>query len=86
VTPAERRDWLRLARTESVGSVAFAELIERFGEAGKVLAALPDLARRRLDIPSPAEIDAELAAGERIGARLICARDPDYPYLLAALD
>jgi DNA processing protein len=86
VTPAERRDWLRLARTESVGSVAFAELIERFGEAGKVLAALPDLARRRLDIPSPGEIDAELAAGERIGARLICAGEADYPYLLAALD
>jgi DNA processing protein len=86
VTGAERRDWLRLARAESVGSVAFSELLKRFGTATKVLDALPDLARRPIDIPTIAAADRELEAGERIGAQLLCAGEPDYPYLLAALD
>ena len=44
LTFAARRDWLRLARTENVGPVTFAQLISRFGEASLALAALPDLA------------------------------------------
>lgn len=91
LTPGERRDWLRLARTESVGPVTFDHLIRRFGEAGKALAALPELARRggRTQpprVPSIAEADRELAAGERLGARLIAACEGDFPALLAALD
>ncbi|MDR3509876.1 MAG: DNA-protecting protein DprA, partial [Caulobacteraceae bacterium] len=46
LTREERCDWLRLARTETVGPVTFSQLIGRFGTAGKALAALPDLARR----------------------------------------
>lgn len=45
-----------------------------------------DLARRHVDIPSKALADRELGAGERLGARLICAAEPDFPPLLAALD
>lgn len=91
LTDAERRDWLRLARAESIGSVAFVELMGRFGDAGTVLAALPELARRSgrarsLDIPSVEDADRELGAGDRIGAKLICACEPHYPYLLAGLD
>jgi DNA processing protein len=91
LTDAERRDRLRLARTENVGPVAFRHLTERFGSAGAALAALPDLTRRAgrsgaLHIPTVAEADAELAAGERLGARLICVGEADYPRALAAAD
>jgi DNA processing protein len=86
LSEAARRDWLRLARAESVGSVAFAELIQRFGDPTKVLEVLPDLARRPLDVPSIAEAERELQAGAALGARLICSVEPHYPYLLAALD
>ena len=91
LTPEGRRDWLRLARTESVGPVTFDHLIRRFGDAGKALAALPELARRggRAQpprVPTIAEADREIAAGDRLGARLICACEPDFPALLAALD
>ena len=86
LTDAARRDWLRLARAESVGSVAFAELIQRFGDPTKVLEILPGLARRPIDIPTIADAERELEAGARLGARLICAVEHDYPYLLAALD
>ena len=91
LSDAERRDWLRLARTENVGPVTFDQLIGRFGTAGRALSGLPDLARRGgrgapLKVPTPAEIEDELAAGERLGARLICACEPDFPQALAALD
>ena len=91
LSPADRRDWLRLARTENVGPVTFDQLIGRFGDPGRALAALPDLARRggrmaSLGVPDPAVIDAELAAGEALGARLICGCEADFPQGLAALD
>jgi DNA processing protein len=71
--------------------VTFDQLIRRYGDAGRALDALPDLARRGgrvqpLDIPSPARIEGEIAAGEQLGARLIAACEPDFPRLLAALD
>ena len=90
LSDAQRRDWLRLARTENVGPVTFDQLITRFGEAALALAALPDLARRGgrsgLKVASEAQAQAELAAGEALGARLICACEPDFPPALAALD
>ncbi|RAK61530.1 DNA-protecting protein DprA [Phenylobacterium hankyongense] len=91
LTDAERRDWLRLARTENVGPVTFAQLVGRFGSAGKALAALPDLARRGgrmggLKVPTEAEVDKELADGAALGARLLASCEPAFPQALAALD
>jgi DNA processing protein len=91
LTPSGRRDWLRLARTENVGPVTFHELIHRYGEASLALAALPDLARRSgrmapLNIPSRDEIEAELAAGDLMGARLIASCEAEFPSARAALD
>lgn len=90
LSDAQRRDWLRLARTENVGPVTFDQLIARFGEASLALAALPDLARRGgragLTVASEADADKELAHGDALGARLICACEPDFPQALAALD
>ncbi|WP_334161310.1 DNA-processing protein DprA [Phenylobacterium sp.] len=91
LSDAERRDWLRLARTENVGPVTFDQLIQRYGEADAALAALPELARRGgrtggLKIASVADAEKELADGERLGARLIASCEPDFPQALAALD
>ena len=91
LSEAERRAWLRLARTENVGPVTFRELIRRYGDAVEALAALPELARRGgrvsgVRVPGEAEIDQELAAGEALGARLVCAGEADFPATLAAVD
>jgi DNA processing protein len=91
LSDAERRDWLKLARTENVGPVTFDQLIQRFGSAGKALSALPDLARRGgraagLKLPTEAALDQELADGAALGARLIAACEPAFPQALAALD
>ena len=86
--PAERFARLRLARTERIGPVAFRQLLDRFGCAARALDALSDLVRRGAaqTPPPPDRIEAEMAAGERIGARLIVLGDAGYPELLAAVD
>jgi DNA processing protein len=85
----ERRDWLRLARTDNVGPVAFAGLLARFGSPGRALDALPDLARhggRRLTPPTVDQAAAELDSGAALGAQLLAACEPDFPRRLAAVD
>ena len=87
----QRRDWLRLIRTENVGPRAFRNLINRFGGANAALDALPTLARRGGSlipprIPSPAEAEDEIAALARIGGRFIAIGEPDYPLPLRSID
>nr|WP_221212365.1 DNA-processing protein DprA [Brevundimonas lenta] len=88
MTPAERFARLRLARTDRIGPVTFRQLLDRFGTAERALDALPDLMRRggSGQAPPVARIEDELAAGDRIGARLIVLGDGDYPEMLAAVD
>src|SRR5580704_16366285 len=87
---AERRAWLRLARTEQVGPVTFAGLIARFGSARAALAELPRLARRgggdTFKLPSPDAIERELDGLAKLGGHLIAACEPDFPEGLAALE
>jgi DNA processing protein len=96
VTPGRLSDiqrlaWLRLARTETVGPVAFDHLLTRYGTPERALSALPDLSRRGgratpLNIPLRETIERELEAGAALGARLLCGCEPDFPERLAALD
>ena len=89
LSDAARRAWLRLARTENVGPVTFDQLIVRYTTAARALEALPELARRGgrpIRLATEADADAELAAGEALGAQLICACEGDFPQALAALD
>lgn len=90
LSPRERLDRLRLARSENVGPVTFQRLIERFGSAGAALEALPNLARqggRRGPVRLCPEADAmrEVAAVERLGARLLVLGDDEYPAPLSAI-
>ena len=87
----ERLGWLRLARTDSVGPVTFSRLIGRFGSARAALKALPDMARRggRTEtprIPTVAEAQREVDAGEALGARLLIGTDRAFPFALGKLD
>jgi len=86
---AERDACLRLARTESVGPVAFQHLVGRYGTAAKALAAVPELARRAGRSPAiytPEQAEAEIAHGQAMGARLLCVAEPDFPEALRVLD
>jgi len=91
LSASERLDWLRLIRSENVGPRTFFRLLERFGSAAAALDALPDLARqgglrRAIRLCPRAEAQAELAAIERSGARLLAAIEPAYPRALAAIE
>lgn len=93
MTPAERDrlDWLRLARSESVGSTTFAYLIAAYGCASSAIEHLPELARRGgraqpLRIATTQEAERELAAGLSLGAQLMLGCEAGFPRLLAVLD
>ncbi len=89
LTDAERRAWLRLARTSNVGPVTFAALLARFGSAFAALDAAPRMARRgggHLKIPGQDEIERELEALAKIGGRMIACIEPEFPRGLAAID
>lgn len=90
VPSAERLAWLRLARCEGVGPVAFQHLVGRHGSARAALDALPQVMRRAgrsaAGICSAGQAEAELGVGDEVGARLICGCDPEFPESLATLD
>jgi DNA processing protein len=90
LSDSERRDWLRLARTETVGPVAFRYLIQTHGDAATAIAALPRMAERAgrptPRTPSPAEAQREIDAGSALGAKLLCSCEAAFPPQLAAVD
>jgi len=83
-------DRLRLIRTPGIGPVTYRQLIARFGDATRALAALPDLARRGGGTaPKPPEtraIEREMQRTQALGARYLFVGDTDYPPLLAELE
>lgn len=81
---------LRLIRSRRVGPATFHRLIAEHGTASAALDALPALgaAAGLADYTPcpPGAAQAELAAGQRAGARLLRWDDPDYPADLARID
>ena len=91
LTDEQRLAWLQLIRSENVGPRAFRDLLNHFGGAAAALEALPELARRGGALLSPRvfprqQAQAEIAALERLGARLVALGEPDFPTVLAAAD
>jgi DNA processing protein len=89
LSDAERRAWLRLARTENVGATTFAALIARFGSAAEAIPAASRMARRGggdLRTPSEAEAAEEIARLADLGGRNVASIEPDFPDGLFALD
>jgi DNA processing protein len=84
--PQERLDWLRLARTETIGPVSFYALLRRFGSARAALDAVPRLGRNGVTPSTRAAAETELAALDRIGGRLLCWGEPLYPKPLEAVE
>ncbi len=82
----ERFNRLRLIRSRRVGPSTYRRLMAEHGDAAGALAALPDVARaagvtKYEPCPEPM-IRAEVAAAKRMGARMLCLGDLDYPAAL----
>jgi DNA processing protein len=85
----ERLAWLRLWRSEQIGTATFRRLLQSFGSATAALERLSDLARRGRGRPLTA-YPVEAAATEierlaRLGGRFIASCEPDYPIALTAI-
>ena len=88
---AERKARLRLIRANAIGQATFWALIDRYAGAEAAIAALPSLSRksprgRPIVLPSLDDVDREVEATHKHGAKLIACGESDYPPLLAALD
>ncbi len=88
---AGARDWLRLARSERVGPVTFAELMRRYPTAAAALDALPDLAARggakgRVRLADADRVAAEYEAAMAAGARMLALGAESYPPNLARVE
>jgi len=90
LSEVERRDRLRLIRSENVGPVAFIQLLRRYDSAAAALAAIPELARRAgkksIRIASIMEAEREIADLAKLGGRFVARGEPDYPPLLAQIE
>jgi len=86
-TEEDRSAWLRLLRSRGVGPQTFFRLMGEHGSAAAVLEVLPELAARagvtRYAAACEDDIGAEMRAGRKAGARLVCFGDAAYPARLA---
>jgi len=85
----ERRDRVKLARSEGIGPISFRRLLQRYGSARAALEALPELAQKsgftRFAAPAAVVLEREWAALAKMGARMLILGDPEYPAALADL-
>ncbi len=83
-------DQIRLIRSQHVGPVTFHRLVQRFGNAGEALRALPDISRRAGGkAPRLCSEDAakrEYESHENVGADLVFHGEEGYPPLLAMIE
>ncbi|HEU0067501.1 MAG TPA: DNA-processing protein DprA [Sphingomonas sp.] len=81
---------LRLIRTPGIGPVTYRQLLSRFGDAERALAALPMLAQRGggagVRVCDEAAVAREMVATARLGARYLFVGDLEYPPLLAEIE
>jgi DNA processing protein len=90
LTETERLDWLRLIRSENIGSKTFFRLLGHFGSAEQALAGVPGLAarggrKRPIRLAAEEHAQAEIEALRDMQARLVAWCEPDYPEYLAAI-
>ena len=88
---AEKLTWLRLARTENVGTVTFYRLLELYGSAERALAAIPALAARGgrkkpLVVPPADTVEREYNALRQLGGDVVLASGMEYSLPLAATE
>ncbi len=83
----EKINWLRLARTETVGPITFHRLLSRYGTATEAIKALPLLTKNKpITICDVASAERELEQISKYNGHMIFAGDEHYPLPLTSLD
>ncbi|WP_336276918.1 DNA-processing protein DprA [Bartonella sp. CB178] len=87
LTDRQRLNWLRLLRSENIGSISFRNLIDHYKTAENALAALPELSRkggicRPIKIATLKDTEKEMQEAEKLGVRFVGIGEPEYPEFL----
>ena len=87
----EKKFRLRLIRSENIGPITFNQLILRFGNAEKALAAIPNMAqkggaKRKIKISSEKDAISEAAKLRDMGGKFFHKGEDDYPSFLTTMD
>lgn len=83
----EKINWLRLARTESVGPITFHRLIQKYGSATRALDALPHIVKNKsITLCSREAAEQEIDSLTKIGGQMIFANHETYPLSLSAIE
>lgn len=83
----QKIDWLRLARTETVGPITFHKLLTKYGTAEAALNALPILTKNKpIKICDARTAENEINALNKIHGKMIFACDTEYPVSLTSLE
>lgn len=90
ISDTERRDRLRLIRTDTIGPITWRELMDHFGTASDAIDGLGELSgrsgKRALKVPDIASAEDELAQNDALGAQTITLGEQGYPTSLAQID
>ena len=83
----EKIAWLRLIRSENVGTATFESLMRFYEKPSEALKNLPEWAqrggaKRKIKICSEAAAVEEISSINKIGASLVCSCEENYPELL----
>ena len=79
-------DWIRLARSEGVGTKTFRQVLQKFGSANEAIARMPEFAGKRINVIAPNIAEKEFAAATKAGLAYLTWNDPAYPEALKAIE
>lgn len=84
ITEAERLQWLRLARSENVGSKTFFTLMQLYGTVEDALERVQEMSlkggrKKAIRLCSKAEAEREMEAAESLGAQVLVAHEAAFP-------
>lgn len=86
-TDKDKIDWVRLARTETIGPITFHRLVTKYKTATNALDALPHFTRSKpINIPSVEDATREIERTIKLKGKIIAAYEDEYPLSLAAIE
>lgn len=91
LSPEEKKDWLRLYRSENVGPITFRNLLDYYETPTEALRHISEFAKRggrkkEISVCSKSAAQQEIEKTEAIGGKMIAFCEPDYPELLRLIE
>jgi len=77
--------WIRLARSNGIGTKTFRKLLDQFATATEAIAHLPDFPRP-IKLASLADAEREVQSAHRAGLTYVTWADPHFPQSLKAIE